>query len=66
MTVLRVYQKLISPLIPPACRFAPSCSEYTYQSVDRFGVPRGLYLALRRLLRCHPWHTGGEDPVPEK
>jgi putative membrane protein insertion efficiency factor len=66
MTVLRVYQKLLSPILPPACRFTPTCSEYAYQSIDRFGVARGAYLAGRRVLRCHPWHAGGQDPVPEK
>jgi putative membrane protein insertion efficiency factor len=57
------YQVIISPLLPPACRFSPSCSTYAMQAVTRYGVWRGLYLTARRLLRCHPFHPGGWDPV---
>ncbi|QIK39018.1 membrane protein insertion efficiency factor YidD [Caldichromatium japonicum] len=63
---IRLYQYLISPLIGPHCRFYPTCSEYAIESIRIHGVVYGVYLALRRLLRCHPWHPGGVDPVPEK
>jgi putative membrane protein insertion efficiency factor len=63
---LRLYQWLISPLLGPSCRFYPSCSQYAFEAVQRHGALRGSYLAARRLGRCHPWHAGGFDPVPEK
>jgi putative membrane protein insertion efficiency factor len=62
--VLRLYKLLLSPLLPPACRFHPSCSEYAIEAVEVHGVPRGLWLSLRRLARCHPFRKGGFDPVP--
>ena len=62
--VLAFYKKLVSPLLPPACRFTPTCSEYARDAVLRHGLSRGLVLAARRLARCHPFHTGGHDPVP--
>jgi putative membrane protein insertion efficiency factor len=61
--LVRVYQLLVSPLLPPACRFWPSCSHYSAQAIDRYGVARGVWLSLRRLGRCHPFHPGGYDPV---
>ncbi|HEV8485305.1 MAG TPA: membrane protein insertion efficiency factor YidD [Blastocatellia bacterium] len=61
--LLRAYQVLISPLLPPACRFTPTCSEYAIEAVRQYGALRGFYLATRRLLRCHPFHPGGYDPV---
>jgi hypothetical protein len=64
IAALRVYQFAISPLLPPACRFYPTCSEYAVQAIARHGPGWGLWLGLRRLLRCHPWHPGGMDPVP--
>lgn len=63
--VLRGYQLAISPWLPRSCRFYPSCSQYAMDAVGRFGVRRGGWLALRRLSRCHPFHAGGYDPVPE-
>ncbi len=62
--ILGVYKRFVSPLLPPACRFTPTCSEYAREAVMRYGVWRGLALAVRRLARCHPFHTGGPDPVP--
>jgi hypothetical protein len=62
--VLRGYQLLVSPLLPPACRFLPSCSEYAVEAIERHGARRGAVLALRRLARCHPWGGSGYDPVP--
>ena len=62
--LIRAYQLAISPLLGPRCRFYPSCSQYTLEAVQSHGVVRGLYLGARRLLRCHPWHPGGFDPVP--
>ncbi|HET7275011.1 MAG TPA: membrane protein insertion efficiency factor YidD [Longimicrobiaceae bacterium] len=58
------YRRAISPLSPPSCRFVPSCSEYALIAVERYGAGRGAWLALRRLLRCHPFARGGYDPVP--
>jgi hypothetical protein len=57
------YQRFVSPLTAPACRFYPSCSEYAFQAVKRYGPWRGLWLSLRRILKCHPFHPGGYDPV---
>ncbi|MGH9722509.1 MAG: membrane protein insertion efficiency factor YidD [Bryobacteraceae bacterium] len=64
VAALRFYQRLISPMLPSACRFHPTCSEYMAQAVARYGVARGVWMGLRRLVRCHPFCTGGLDPVP--
>ena len=61
---IRLYRALLSPLLGPRCRFAPSCSAYAVEAIERHGIARGLWLALRRVARCHPWHQGGYDPVP--
>ncbi|MGC9530241.1 MAG: membrane protein insertion efficiency factor YidD [Candidatus Bipolaricaulaceae bacterium] len=61
---IRLYQRCLSPLLPQRCRFYPSCSEYAARAVLTHGAVRGGWLALRRLLRCGPWHPGGYDPVP--
>lgn len=66
IALIGVYRYLISPLMGNHCRFYPSCSEYAQTAVNRFGVIRGSWLSLRRLGKCHPWHEGGVDPVPEK
>ena len=63
---LRFYKRRISPLLPPACKYTPTCSEYAMQAVERYGSVYGGYLAARRLLRCHPFAKGGYDPVPER
>jgi putative membrane protein insertion efficiency factor len=63
MLVLRGYQRWLSPLLKPACRFEPSCSRYAMEAVSRHGLLRGIWLGLRRLVRCHPLHPGGYDPV---
>ena len=64
--LLRMYKRWISPLLPSACRFQPTCSEYMISAVEQYGALRGVWLALRRLLRCHPFNEGGYDPVPDK
>ena len=64
IALLSLYRYLISPMLGPCCRFHPSCSEYSQQAIMTHGLGRGAYLTLRRLLRCHPWHPGGHDPVP--
>jgi uncharacterized protein len=62
--LIRAYQYGISPFLGRSCRFVPSCSEYAVESLQRHGVVKGLWLAVRRVGRCHPWHPGGYDPVP--
>ena len=64
LQLLRFYKLAISPMLPSSCRFTPTCSEYTYQAIEKYGVLRGSWLGLRRLSRCHPFHAGGYDPVP--
>jgi putative membrane protein insertion efficiency factor len=62
--ILRLYKKYLSPILPPACRFYPSCSVYAMEAIGRYGAGKGSLLALKRLLRCHPFNPGGYDPVP--
>jgi putative membrane protein insertion efficiency factor len=62
--LVRTYKKLISPVLPPACRFVPSCSDYAADAIQKHGPARGVFLAVRRIVRCAPWHPGGFDPVP--
>ncbi|MDY0163419.1 membrane protein insertion efficiency factor YidD [Desulfobotulus sp.] len=64
LLLIRVYQLIVSPLLGPVCRFYPSCSAYAYEAVQRHGVVRGGFLAIKRILKCHPFHPGGVDPVP--
>jgi len=62
--LLRAYQYAVSPLLGRSCRFFPTCSDYAIEAIGRYGAIKGSYLAVRRVLRCHPWHPGGYDPVP--
>lgn len=62
--LIRIYRYAVSPLLGPRCRFYPTCSCYADEAIEQHGALKGSYLTLRRLLRCHPWHPGGFDPVP--
>lgn len=62
--LLKGYKYFISPFLQPSCRFTPSCSEYATDAITRHGAIRGSWLAIRRVLRCNPWHPGGYDPAP--
>lgn len=64
IAVVNFYRKRISPITPPSCRFIPTCSEYALEALRKYGALRGLWLALKRFLKCHPFHKGGYDPVP--
>ncbi len=64
LALLRWYKRSVSPLLPPSCRYVPTCSEYAMEAIERHGLVRGLYLGTRRLLSCHPFSRGGYDPVP--
>ena len=64
LLILRGYKRFLSPLLPPSCRFEPTCSMYMAEAIQRYGAIRGTWMGLRRLTRCHPFHVGGNDPVP--
>ncbi|HEY2029672.1 MAG TPA: membrane protein insertion efficiency factor YidD [Myxococcales bacterium] len=66
LALVFVYRRLVSPMLPPACRYHPSCSAYAFDAIRVHGPISGLFLAARRLLRCHPWAVGGPDPVPPR
>ncbi len=61
--LIRCYQALLSPILGPACRFIPSCSEYCCEGIQKKGIVKGIYLGLKRIFRCHPFHVGGYDPI---
>ncbi|MDR1867282.1 MAG: membrane protein insertion efficiency factor YidD [Treponema sp.] len=64
LTMIRVYQLAISPHFQSCCRYYPTCSRYMYQAIQKYGTIKGIFLGLKRLMRCHPFHSGGYDPVP--
>ena len=64
LLLVHIYRSCISPLFPPSCRYYPTCSAYALEAIERYGAWRGGWMALRRILRCHPCHKGGYDPVP--
>jgi putative membrane protein insertion efficiency factor len=66
IATLAGYKRFISPLLPPVCRFEPTCSEYMREAIGEHGLAHGLWLGVRRLSRCHPWNPGGYDPVPHR
>ncbi|EWH22614.1 membrane protein insertion efficiency factor YidD [Bacillus haynesii] len=66
LLLIRFYQKWISPALPPTCRFYPTCSNYGREAIEKHGACKGGWLTIKRILKCHPFHPGGIDPVPEK
>jgi len=64
LCLIKAYQLILSPVLAPACRFYPTCSEYAYQAISRYGLLKGFFLALKRILKCHPFNPGGIDSVP--
>ncbi len=62
--LVRIYQICISPLLPKSCIYTPTCSQYAIEALEKYGAIKGSWLAIKRILRCHPWHEGGYDPVP--
>jgi uncharacterized protein len=65
LAMIRFYKRFISPVLPSSCIYEPTCSVYTYQAIERYGVIRGTWMGIKRISRCHPFHAGGYDPVPD-
>lgn len=63
--LVKGYNLLLSPFLPPSCRYTPTCSAYMVEAIEKHGAFRGLWMGTRRIMRCHPWHEGGHDPVPD-
>jgi len=66
LKIIGLYQKYISPLLGPSCRFHPTCSNYAFQAVEKYGALKGVFLAIKRILKCNPWGGSGADPLPEE
>lgn len=66
IALVKGYNFILSPFLPPSCRYTPTCSAYMVEAIEKHGALRGLWMGTRRILRCHPWHEGGYDPVPDK
>lgn len=66
LLLIKLYQKYISIFLGKNCRFYPTCSAYTYEAIKKFGIIKGIFLGIKRIIKCHPFHPGGYDPVPEK
>lgn len=64
--LVKGYNLLLSPFLPPSCRYTPTCSAYMVEAIEKHGAFRGLWMGTKRIFRCHPWHEGGHDPVPDK
>jgi hypothetical protein len=64
LLLIRMYKRILSPILGRRCRFYPTCSDYTLEAVEKFGLAKGIWLGLKRLLKCHPFHAGGLDPIP--
>ncbi|MCX5975131.1 MAG: membrane protein insertion efficiency factor YidD [bacterium] len=64
LSLIQIYRKGVSPYTPPCCRYIPTCSQYAIQAIEKYGAARGLWMAIKRIVRCNPLHRGGYDPVP--
>lgn len=64
LCLIRIYQKYLSPILGKNCRFYPTCSQYTYEAIQKYGCFKGIFLGIKRIVKCHPFHPGGYDPLP--